>query len=171
MDDKSVGSSAPEGEISPIQAPPAFPYNNKAGLAKMNAGKPLAALNGDASSLIERLNDGETAAQVAQSLGITNAALYAWMLEHCPEQWRAASAAQSLVRLEKAEGELNDAELTPDKVDVARSSASARLAQWSLERTFPKIYADSKADAGGVTVQVLIARDGESAVIVQGNPA
>lgn len=142
------------------------PPGSLAGLAKANAGKPLAALNGDPTSILARLYDGESAPQIAKSLGIHHTALYAWLLTYCPEEWRAASAARQLSRLEAAEDALNDPLATPDNVSVTRSQAAAKLAQWGLERT-TKLYADAKNDNSGVTVQVLIARDGEVQSIVK----
>lgn len=136
----------------------------------MNADKPLAKLKGDTAPILARLNEGEKAIDIAASLGISHVALYTWLLAHCPDEWRAISAAKALVRLEKAENELGDAELTPDNVSVTRSKAAAGLAQWGLERTFPKIYADAKPEQGGVTVQVLIQRDGEISTNVIPNP-
>ncbi len=153
-----------EGETESLSH---VPMNARAGLEVMNAGKPLAALRGDPATILERLNAGESACGIAESLGISHVALYAWLLTHCPEEWRAVSAAKALTRFEKADADLNDPLKTPDNVSVTRSANAARLAQWSLERTFPKIYADAKNGSEGVTVQVLIQRDGSTAIQVQ----
>lgn len=164
-----MGSSAPEGEISPIPAHLAHvPAKCLAGLAKANADQPLAQLQGNAEPILQRIRDGESARQVAVSLGISHNALYGFLLRNAPEAWMELSAGRCLARLEDAETLLDSAE---DQIAVSKARESARLAQWSLERASRKLYGENKADAGGVTVQVLIVRDGETQSIVQGSSA
>ena len=145
--------------MSDVSVAPPFPYNNAAGRAVANAGKPLAALNGDATSIIQRLADGESASQVAESIGVSTVALYGFLLRNAPEQWQELSAGKALHRLERARTDLDAAE---DMLTVSRSREVAKLAQWDLERANRKLYGDSKPDNSGLTIQVLIARDGET---------
>lgn len=134
------------------------PAKCKAGLAVANSGKTLAQLNGDTTTVLDRLRDGERAVDIAKSLGVSHVALYAWLLRHSPDEWRAISAGKALARIEQAENEMDDAE---DQIAVSKARESHRMGAWSLERVARTIYGDNKADAGGITVQVLIAREGE----------
>jgi hypothetical protein len=135
------------------------PEKCKAGLEVANAGKPLAALNGDASSILERLRNGEGAANIAKDVGVSDVALYAFLLRNAPEQWQEISAGKALSRYEKAKSDLDAAS---DQIGIGKARESGKFAQWDLERASRKLYGDNKQDQGGITVQVLIARDGET---------
>ena len=155
-------------DVSAAIKPP-FPYNNAAGLAVANADKPLAALKGDATPILDRMRAGESAKVIAQDLGITDIALYAFLLRNAPEQWQEISAGRALQRYEKAKTDLDAAE---DQVGIGKARESGKFAQWDLERASRKLYGDSKADNSGLTIQVLIARDGETqARVIDGEAA
>jgi len=145
---------------------PHIPPNTRAGLAAANHGKALAALQGDYEPILDRLLAGESASQVAQSLGINRVSLYAWLIRHCPEQWQAIAAARQLSRLDECEDTL-DGEIAINeegKVDVrldgaivTRARDKARMAQWHLERANRKLFGDSKQEGAG-KVQIVIQR-------------
>lgn len=170
MDDKSVGSSAPEGEISPIPAHLAHvPAKCLAGLAAAHADKPLARFTGTPEVILSRLRNGENVTTVAAELEVSRTALYAWLLRNCAEEFMAISAGRSLSRIEQAETDL-DAEES-DQLKVTKARESARLAQWTLERASRRLFGDSKVESGGVTVQVLIVRDGETHTVIEDSAA
>jgi transposase-like protein len=157
--EKSVGSDAhAEGES------PAKPPFYALGQAVANAGKPLAALNGDASSILERFSAGESAASIAKSFGISDPALYSWLLRNCPDEWLATSAGRALQRLEKARSDLDVAD---DKVVISRARESAKLAQWDLERANRKLFGDNKTENGGFTINVVLDRSCEGGVTIE----
>ncbi len=140
------------------------PDNVKAALTAANAGKPLAMLDSP-QIILDRLSNGETAPQIAKDLGISHAALYQYLLRQCPDEWTALSAAKSLVKIEKAEMALDDAELTPDSVSVSRVRESARLAMWNLERVARKMYGQKDDSQNGVNIQVVISDSDDSKTV------
>lgn len=162
--DQSVGTDLPEApeprcEFSPFAH---VPEKCVAGLAKMNEGKPLAALAGDTSQILDRLREGERVQDIAKELGIGAPKLYEWLLRHSPEEWAAVSAGKSLARLEQAETDLDAAS---DQVAISKARESHRMGQWTLEKVARRMYGDTKNDSGGVSIQVVIQRDGIATVI------
>ncbi len=138
---------------------PDKPTRSLNGVAVMNAGKPLAAFEGNADEILAVFETGLPIAKVAEKYGVSHQAMYAFLLRNAPEKWAAASAAQSLVKVEQAAEDLDSAS---DSVAVARSREVARLAQWNLERMAPRMYGDVKNTANGVNIQVVINRDGSA---------
>src|SRR3990167_10559981 len=123
------------------------PANARAGLTAMNAGKPLAALNGDVESIIAMFESGDTALQIAGKLGITHVALYKWLLRNCPEEWQAISAAKQLVKLDECEAVWDSkysGDARADGVTVSRTREKMKQAQWHLERANRKLFGDTK---------------------------
>lgn len=143
---------------APREYPAHVPDRCKAGLEVANANKPLAQFKGDASPILDRMRNGETATAIAQSFGITDIALYAFLLRNAPEQWQEIVAGRALSRYEKAKTDLDAAD---DQVGIGKARESGKFAQWDLERASRKLFGDNKQDSQGVTVQVLIARDGQ----------
>ncbi len=144
-----------------------LPANAMANIAKLNADKPLAALDGDATPILDRLRNDETAASVAQSFSVTTQALYAFLLRNCPEQWAEISAGRALTRVQAAHDDLDNA---TDKLDVAKAREKARQAEWMLERVARRMYGDSKAE-GGVTVNVHVDRSCDGVVTIEQDAA
>lgn len=140
-----------------------LPANAMENIAKLNADKPLAALNGDATEILDRLRENETVQVIAVSLGITDQALYAFLLRNCPEQWAEISAGRALSRVQAAHEDLDQAR---DKLDVAKAREKARQAEWMLERVARRMYGDSKAE-GGVTVNVHVDRSCDGSVTIE----
>lgn len=146
------------------------PDHTKAGLIAMNDGKPLAMLESP-QIILDRIEHGESPMQVAKSLGVSDVALYRYLMRNCPDEWTAVSAARSLAKIEKAERELDDPELTPDGVSVSRSRESARLAMWNLERVARKMYGQRDESQNGVNIQVVIAPlESEQTVTIEHDP-
>lgn len=156
------------GESSPPQYnKPHIPERCRAGLTVANAGKPLAALDGNAEAILERLRQRESVKDIADSLGVSDVTVYGFLLRHAPDQWMEISAGKSLARIEKAADDLDTAE---DQLTVSRARESARLAQWDLERAARKLYGDNKSENTGVTVNVIIDR-GTDGVTIEGKAA
>jgi len=124
------------------------------GIAVMNAGKPLANLKGDATSILARLQS-ETAIQVAEDLGITTVSLYQWLLRNAPEEWQALSSAVQLDKLHTCQDTFDREDC--DSAMTSRVREKARIAMWQLSKT-SKLYAD-KQESAGMNVQVIINRD------------
>lgn len=140
------------------------PDRCKAGLAVANADRVLAQFNGDTSSILDRLKAGERAVDIAKDLGVSHVALYAFLLRHSPEEWKAISAGKALARIEQAEHDMDAAE---DQVAIAKARESHRMGAWAVERVARSIYGETKNGSGDITVQVLIQRgDGEQPVAV-----
>ena len=157
------------GESSPPLDPydkPHIPERCRAALTVANAGKPLAELAGDAEPILARLRDGERAMDIARDLGISDVALYAFLLRNAPDQWKAISAGKALARIERAEQDMDAAE---DQVAVAKARESHRMGAWSLERVCRGIYGEQKNESG-TTVNVIIDR-GTDTVTVEGERA
>jgi hypothetical protein len=138
------------------------PAHTVAALTKAHEGKPLAALNGDAQPILDRLEAGESSMEIAASIGISRISLYAWLVRHCPDQWQAICAARQLHRLDECEDTLDSplpiakrvypdgsyTESVDSKVDnanVTRARDKARMAQWHLERANRKLFGDAKS--------------------------
>lgn len=169
MDDKSVGTSAPEGDVSPIPAYLAHvPAKCLAGLAVAHADKPLAKFQGDATLILDRLGNGERAVDIAVELGIHHTKLYAWLIRHSPDEWKALSTGKAIARIEQAE---TDMDAAADPVAISKARESHRMGAWALERVARDLYGDTKNGTGDITVQVLIARDGEVQAIVRDKAA
>ena len=138
------------------------PANARAGLTAMNAGKPLAELRGDPSSILARLEQGESTIEIAQTLGISRISLFCFLIRHCPEKWQELATARQLSRIEECEdildapmavspvfnkegektGEIVDVRL--DGANVSRAREKAKIAQWHLERANRKLFGDTK---------------------------
>ena len=136
------------------------PANARAGLQAMNEGKPLAALQGDPSSILARLEQGESTIEIAQTLGISRISLFCFLIRHCPEKWQELATARQLSRIEECEdildapmavspvfnkegektGEIVDVRL--DGANVSRAREKAKIAQWHLERANRKLFGD-----------------------------
>ncbi len=116
-------------------------------LAKAHDGKPLAALAGNYQPILDRLEQGESAQDIASSYGISSTALYAYVLRHAPDAWQSIQSARQLSRLDMAERMVDGAnteDVRRDNVDCTRARTISALAQWHLERANRKLFGDSK---------------------------
>jgi transposase-like protein len=153
-----LDGSAPSAQVDPLDKPH-IPEKCKAGLMVANADKPLAQYTENPERILAQLRGGKSVKTLASEFGISATAFYAWLVRNCPDEFLAISAGRSLSRIEQAEEDLDTAE---DQLAVSKARESARLAQWNLERASKKLYGDSKQEQSGITVQVLIARDGST---------
>lgn len=146
------------------------PDHVKPALMAANANRPLAQLESP-QPILDRLEKGETAIQIAESLGISKVALYKYLLRQCPEEWTAMSAAMQLAKVDDAQAILDDPLQASDNVTVARVRESAKLATWQLERVARKMYGQRDESQNGVNIQVVIAPvDGEQTVTIEHDP-
>mgnify|MGYP001409860787 CR=1 FL=1 len=134
---------------------------NPASLALLNSNKPLSRLQGNASSILARLTAGDKVSKIAADLGISKPALYMWLLEHAPDEYRSVQSAVNVGQLDDSEDQIANAETM---VDVAKGRELGRLAGWRLER-LNKMYAPpNQNQAGGVSITVNVNRDGAAEV-------
>lgn len=135
------------------------PQHTRNGLIAMNADKPLTRLYGSASeaanALLTRYIDGESIAQIATSLGISQERIYILLMAECPDEWKKAQTGKSLAKLENSEAEL---EIADDGVKVSRAREQARLACWRVERTARHVYGQ---DPGQVQINLNLGNVGE----------
>lgn len=118
-----------------------------AGLAAMNADKPLAHV--EAEAILARYESGETIAQIAEDLEVSHQALYRKLLVEHPENWKRYKAARALNDFEECRELLKSA---PDGLTLGRARESARLAMWELERLAKPIYGQETQQ---VTVNII----------------
>jgi hypothetical protein len=130
------------------------PANTKAGLLAMNAGKPLAEIEG-AEAILSRYENGEGIEAIALDLKIAPQAIYRYLSKHAQEEWKEYQAANALHEYQVAEDQLKTA---PDGVALSRARELVRSQQWKLERVLRKIYGQ---DAPQVNVQINLGDIGE----------
>lgn len=106
----------------------------------MNADRPLAQ-PGVLEDLLQRLDAGEPAIEVAKRYGVSDVALYRYLLRNAPEEWKAISAGQALARVDSEDRKLDSAQ---NGVELGRARERLSLAKWTLERTARSIYGDSQ---------------------------
>ncbi len=137
------------------------PDNAKAGLVAMNANKALA--NVEVGEVLDILRTGRSVLQVAKDYKVSHQALYEWLLRHAPDQWSAISSARSLVKIEEAEGAMDDE--SADGLAITRAREKARMAFWQLERTARKMYGQKDDSQNGVNIQVVISDSDDSKTV------
>ena len=165
---------------------PGIPANTVAALAAANEGQPLAELAGDVEPIISRLETGESARQIATSLGITHVALYAWLLRHCPDRWQEISAARQLSRLDNCEQDMDSVDPSThdeytseiaraDSITITRARETARMAQWHLERANRKLFGQDKGISIAIntitSIERVILSEDKAGVTVDAVPA
>lgn len=157
MDDHSVGFSASESaSVSLAKADPfdrpGVPANARANIERLNANKPLA--NVDPADVLDKLYGGASVKDVAAEYGVSHAAMYAYLMRACPEQWLAISTGKSLERLENAEADMDEAD---DQLQVSKARESHRMGAWTLERVARAFFGDLKNQTA-VSISVVIDR-------------
>ena len=112
--------------------------------------------NVDPKDVLDRYLAEETSTQIAQSLGVTRAALSYWLLRHAEAQWKDAQVVKALKRKEDAETALEGAATV---IDIARARELLKAAQWDLERVCRRIYGQDSIPAGAnIQINIGIAR-------------
>jgi transposase len=164
MEINSVGFSASESAATSVAKAdgfdrPGVPANARANIERLNANKPLA--NVEPETILDRLYGGASVKEVAAEYGVSHAAMYAYLMRRCPEQWLAISTGKSLERLENAEAGMDEAD---DALKVSKARESHRMGAWTLERVARAFFGDTKNQAA-VTVNVVIDRSGGETII------
>ena len=134
--------SEPKGYLDHV------PAHARAGLAAMNCAAPLAKLKGDPTPILERLRQGDSIRVIADSYGVTQIAIYQYLLRLCPDQWRELQVAKNLVILDSCQEELSvdngfSGDAMSDGIKISRAREGSRLAQWHMERASATLFGDS----------------------------
>ena len=124
------------------------PEHAKAGLAAMNAGRPLTAPN-TLESVLDRL-ETESVAQIAESYQVSEVALYRFLTRNAPEQWKDISTGKALQRIDEEDRSLESA---TTKIELGRARERLNQARWTLERTCRSIYGDKLTIASEINPQ------------------
>ncbi len=114
----------------------------------------------DPKDVLQRFLAEETGAQIAQSLGVTRAALSYFMLKHAEQEWKDAQVTKAIIRKEKAEDLMDRAD---NALDLTRAREQLRSAQWDLERVCRRIYGQDTQVHVGAAVHINIGIRGEPA--------
>lgn len=101
------------------------------------ANKAVARIKASPNEILERYLAGETSTQIAETMGVTRAALSFYLLKHAEEQWKDAQVVKAIRRKEDAEVSLDDAK---DVFEVSKAREILKSAQWDLERICRRIY-------------------------------
>lgn len=138
------------------------PAHAKAGLAVMNANKPLAYLTKEtkpafARALADRYVDGEEIADLATEFQVTTPRLYQLLVEGDSDAWRSAQSAKALQAFQETLQAMNASE---DGLSLARAREAHKSAQWQLEKLLRRLYGDDKTAvninaAGQVNIQIV----------------
>jgi hypothetical protein len=88
-------------------------------------------------AVIERYIAGEKIRKMATQYGVSDIALYAFLLRHVPEEWINAQRARAFAMKERGEDEL---ERPTDPLYLSASREKIRAGQWDLERVMRKHY-------------------------------
>ena len=105
-------------------------------------------------SLVVRLTNGETCAQVADSLGVHQAALNQWLLKYAEDDWRMAQIANALVRVDSADADFSSAS---DMLEIARTREQQISARWKLERLCKRLFGNQPEQiSSGTAVNITL---------------
>lgn len=117
---------------------------------------PLASI--ESSNILARYHT-ETVADIAQSLGVSDVAVYLKLLKDKPDEWKEHQAAKALADYELAEKQMKEA---PDPLSLSRARELVRSMQWKLERVCRRIYGQDQPPAGAaqVAIQINLRRSG-----------
>lgn len=120
----------------------------------ISIGGQLAPLKGlDPQVVLQRYLAEESGKQIAESLGVTRAALSHFMLKHAEQEWKDAQVAKALIRKDRAEDLLESAD---NALDLTRGRELLRAAQWDLERVCRRIYGQDQPPNGAPQVAIQI---------------
>ena len=123
-------------------------------MTALSIGGQLAPLkNLDPKLVLERYLAEETGAQIAQSLGVTRAALSYFMIKHAEQEWKDAQVTKALQRKERAEDLL---ETASNPHELTRGRELLRAAQWDLERVCRRIYGQDQPPVSTAAIQINI---------------
>lgn len=88
-------------------------------------------------AVVERYIAGETIMEMATQYGVSDVALYAFLLRHVPTEWLAAQRAWAFAKKERGESGLYNPE---DPLQLSADRELVRAGQWDLERVMRKEY-------------------------------
>ena len=96
---------------------------------------------GALEQVLTRLDNGESAKSISQDLGISDVALYRYLIRNAPEQWKAISTGNALARLDSEDRAMDHA---TNGIMLGRARERMAQARWTLERTARNIYGDQE---------------------------
>lgn len=99
--------------------------------------------------VVERYIAGEKIKKMAGEYGVSDIAMYAFLLRNVPEEWLAAQKARAFALKERGEDGLED---PTDPLQLSSSRELLRAGQWDLERVMRKEYG---RDEQNITINVL----------------
>jgi hypothetical protein len=91
----------------------------------------------DPQAVVQRYIAGEKIKDMAQQYGVSNIAVYHFLLRHVPEDWMAAQKARAFAMKEAGEDLIEDA---ADPLELGKGRERLRAGQWDLERVDRKNY-------------------------------
>lgn len=107
----------------------------------------------DPQRILSQVLDGQSPAEIAGPLKVTQKKLAYWMRTKAPQEWKEAQRIRALQRKEEAELEIETAK---DALELNRANSKLKAAQWDLERICREIYGDIKDDEPKQTVTITI---------------
>lgn len=111
----------------------------------------------DPKDILERYLAEESSDKIAQTYGVTRAALSLFMLKHAEDDWKDAQLTKALIRKERAEDLMDRAD---NPLDLTRAREQLRGAQWELERVYRRIYGqDAPQVAQAIQVNINLHRN------------
>ena len=117
----------------------------------------------DPKDILERYLAEEPSDRIAQSYGVTRAALSLFMLKHAEQDWKDAQLTKALIRKERAEDLMDRAD---NALDLTRAREQLRSAQWELERVCRRIYGQDVPNvAQAVQININLRRGADAAII------
>lgn len=125
--------------------------------SKQGALNPLK--NADPKAILDRYLQGETGPQIAQSFGVTKAALSYFLIKHAEDEWKSAQLIKALERKDNAETLMETADTA---LDLARARELLKAAQWDLERVHRRLFGQDQQASSTERVRISINVGGRS---------
>jgi hypothetical protein len=102
-----------------------------------------------AREVLEGYMQGKQVADMSGKYGVSDVTIYALLLREHEEAWVDIQKARALARMERA---INELEVAPDALSLARAREKVRSAQWELERLIRRLYGQDREINVNVTV-------------------
>jgi hypothetical protein len=91
----------------------------------------------DPKGVVQRYIAGEKMKTMAEQYGVSDIALYAFVLRHCKDDWLAAQSAKAFAMKERGQDGLENPE---NPLQLSGDRELVRAGQWDLERVMRKEY-------------------------------
>lgn len=97
----------------------------------------------DPQGVVQRYIAGEKMKDMAAQYGVSDIALYAFVLRHCKDDWLAAQSAKAFAMKERGQDGLEDPK---NPLNLSADRELVRAGQWDLERVMRKEYGRDEAN-------------------------